>query len=254
MWKVVWKDSLRFEGNAIFTSPYVPILHYLYLYNIMYSRSVLQAIIWIFFYIVFFSLTFFPVRLAKGMYLCPLTTDDRKKYIMTACYLRFGMLTTLYGLVLVISGIFLEVNNINIFLKFISGSFMIFYLVIFSIGIFSDPMETAKRRYYTKHKLPYPSKAAAKNPAVNEQGKKTEIVSAVIMGTAILPGFIGVMLPINKTAFNPYYLFYYIPSFIVSFICSIIFYVKYMDGIINASANREIFEAKNVKAGVFHAD
>jgi len=235
--------------NVFITSPTVPLLYYIYLNNLVFSRSAQGAVIGIYFYIVIISLTFFPIRLAKGMYLCPLTKDDRKKYIMAACYIRFVMLMLLYGLVLIVSGIFLDVSYMNLLLQFISGGLIIFFLVISSIDIFGDPMEMARRRYYAKQKIPYPQKSVT-----NKVNNKPGYGCAIIIGIVVLSGVIGVMILMNKTEFKPYYLFYHIPSYIVSLICVIIFYKKYMDQIITASANREVFTAKKMKAGVFHAD
>ena len=70
--KLIWKDSLHFDRSAFFTSYNILIIFYINLFINFGSRSAHHIILGMFYIIVIILFTFFPIKLAKGLYLCPL--------------------------------------------------------------------------------------------------------------------------------------------------------------------------------------
>ena len=49
------------------------------------------------------------------------STEEDRKYIITACYMRFGILMLIYGIVLLVSRFLLEASNLILFLQYVCG-------------------------------------------------------------------------------------------------------------------------------------
>jgi len=202
-----------------------------------------------FFFIVIILFAFFPIKLAKGLYLCPLTEKDRKKYLLTASYMRFGILMFIYGIVLFVSRMFIEASNIILLLQYMSGGLVIFIMILLNIHPGVGSIETAVQTYYSVHKLPVTIK-----PKIEKLNKRTAKLSIALLIAVFILGAAGLFLPMNKKELNPYLWFYYIPAFICSFICILIYCRKYLNETITIYANQEIYYYPKMKAGVFHAD
>lgn len=249
MLKLIWKDSLHFDRSAFFTSYNILIIFYINLFINFGSRSAHHIILGMFYIIVIILFTFFPIKLAKGLYLCPLTEEDRKKYIITACYMRFGILMLIYGIVLLVSRFLLEASNLILFLQYVCGGIIILILALLCIHPGSNSMDNAMELYYSVRKIPLHIK-----PKIKKLNKKIANYSMLLLIIAVILATVGVLLIIDKKEFNPYLWFYYIPAFIVTFNCLLIYYRKYLNEIITFNANQEIYHYLKKKAGVFRAD
>lgn len=69
VWKIIWKDSLKFDGKMQNVSQLLPMIFVMDL--IMYLKSTHQLIICLFYMMTILLFAFFPIKLAKGLYLCP---------------------------------------------------------------------------------------------------------------------------------------------------------------------------------------
>jgi len=202
------------------------------------------------FLLVLATLTIFPLKLAKGLYLCPLTEAERKKYLMTACFLRLGMMMLLFGLILLVSRFFLEANNFILLLQFVHTGIILLGGILLSLFPGSYAMDMAKQKYYIAQNLPVPKK-----PKMGKDERKTAIYSNLLLITAIILAWVGVLLPMNDKEFNILQWLYYIPSFLVTIACMIVYFMKYFDEVITINANREVYRyLGKKKAGAFHAN
>lgn len=249
MLKLILKDSLHFDKNTFISTSAVPMLFYIYMYNIFLSRSAYRAVIGLFYIIVFVLYTLFPIKLAKGLYLCPLTEDDRKKYLLTAGYMRFAVVMILYGIVLLVSGFILETGYIILLIQYVFGGIVLCAITLLYVHPGVHSTETAMQTFYSANKIPVNIR-----PKFKKLNKKTSGISLSLLIIVLILGTIGVMLPINKNKLNPYMWFYFIPSFICSVICIFIYYKKYMNEVLTIYANQEVYHYLKKKAGIFHAD
>jgi len=249
VWKIIWRDSLRYDGSAFYMSSIIPLLCYINIFNFVNSKSIHQLIVRMFFIAVVLLFIFFPIRLAKGLYLCPLTEKDRKKYLMTACYIRFGILMLLYTIVMIFLRIFFEVNIIVLLLQYVFGGIVIFTITLLYLhpGIYSA--ESAMQTYYSVRKTPIHIK-----PKLKKLNKKTAKRSITLLIIAMVFGAVGLFLSMSKYELNPFLWFFYIPDLLCLAICLIVYYKKYLNEVIAFYANQEFYHYMKKEAGVFHAD
>lgn len=248
MLKLILKDSLHFDKDNIFASSNMPLLYFIYLFNFA-SRSSKQFVFWIFYVMVILLFTLFPIRVAKGLYLCPLTENDRKKYLMISVYFRFGLLMLLYGVILIIAWMLYKTSGLILLLQYIYGGIIIFALSLIGIHPGINSIETAMQVYYQTQKIPINIK-----PKLKKLERKTAVSSMLILITILALGSVGLLLLLDKKVLNPYLWLYYIPSFICCLICIFIYYRKYINEVTTICVNREIYTYLKKKAGVFHAD
>lgn len=250
MFKLIWKDSLHFDKNAFLTSSYIPLIYYMNIAIFNLNRSSTnQNIISLFYLITIMLYTFFPIKLAKGLYLCPLTEEDRKKYLLTANYLRFGIIMFIYAAVLIVMRILLKTNSIILLLQYLFGGFIFISLGFLFIHPGTGSVESAMQIYYSAQKIPVNIK-----PKIKKMEKKKAVLSLMLLIIPLVLGITSLLLLGSKNQINPWMLFYYIPSCICSLICIIFFYIKFLDEVLTFSVNRESYHYLKKKAGVFHAD
>ena len=251
MWKLIWKDSLHYDRSNYSISALTPILYANFLnWILLGDHYVYKYIFGIYFFLFFLTLAIYPLRLAKGLYLCPLTEAERKRYLMAACFLRLGTMMLLLGLILMVSRFFLEADNLILLLQFICMGIIILGAILLSVSPDSYSADLAKQQYYIAQKLPVPKK-----PKVGQEERKTVIYSILLLLTVLILALIGVLLPIKDNEFNKQLWLYYIPSFLISVVCMLVYFMKYFDEVITINANREVYHyLRKKKAGVFHAD
>lgn len=250
MWKLIWKDSLHYDKSNTTTIIYFPMLYISFMNLFLIGKhSEYEYIFGLYFLCSFVILTIFPLKLAKGLYLCPLTETERKKYLVTACTLRLGMMMLLLGLILMVSRFFLEANNFILLLQFVCTGIIVLAAILLSLPS-SSAADIARQQYYLAQKLPLPSK-----PKVRQEEGKAAIYSSLLLITALILACIGAILPMNDKEFNVLLWLYYIPSIIVSIVCLMVYFIKYFDRIITINANREGYHyLRKKKVGAFHAD
>lgn len=249
MWKLILKNSLHLDNKTFYTPSTIPLLYFINLFNIISRQSSNQVIILVFYLVLIIIYALFPIKLAKGLYLCPLTEDDRKKYLMTAAYMRFGILMLIYGILLLINRVIYQPSIIILVLQYIFGSLLIFTITLLYIhpGIYS--VDTAMQTYSALKKMPVNSKPKAIKVSRKTAGKSIALLIAVTLVCTV-----ALFLPGSKKELNPYLWYYYIPAFICSVSCIVIYYKKYLDELISLFANQELYQYMKKKAGVFHAD
>lgn len=251
MWKLIWKDSLHYDRNNYSTIAFFPMIYVTYMnLFVLGNHSEYKYIFGICFFLILIILTIYPLKLAKGLYLCPLTEAERKKYLIVACFLRLGTMMLLLGLVLMVSQFFLEADNLILLLQFICAGIFILGAILISLLPGSYSADLAKQKYYITQNLPVPKK-----PKVGQEERKTTINSILLLLTVLILAFIGILLPMNDKKFNILLWLYYIPSFLVSVVCMIMYFMKCFDEVITINANREVYHyLRKKKAGAFHAD
>ena len=251
MWKLIWKDSLHYDMSNFSAISFYPMIYITYMnLFVLGKHSEYKSIFGILFFLILLILTIFPLKLAKGLYLCPLTEAERKKYLVIACFLRLGTMILLLGLVLMVSRFFLEADNLILLIQFICGGIFILGAILTSLLPGSNSADLAKQKFYIAQKLPVPKKQK-----VVPEELKTTIKSILLLLTVLILAFIGILLPMNAKEFNKLLWFYYIPSFLVSVVCMLVYFIKYFDEGITFNANREVYQnLRKKKAGAFHAD
>ena len=247
MWRLMISDSFHLN-NATTTSTFY-IIYFNFYINIVLriSDSEYKIIIMTLSLILLASMLLSPIRLAKGLYLCPLTENDRKKYLKMMCLSRFIFMELLYGFVLLAIKQIYHIDTIKLILIFICISFMLLTLLLMT-G-FYDP-RFAKQQYYLMNKLPIP-----KDIKITKETSRTPIAGIYLLITTLILSSIGVFLAFLDYPFDLRWLFYYIPCILVSVICMLIYFIRYFDIFITINANHEVYSyTRRKKAGAFHAD
>jgi hypothetical protein len=156
----------------------------------------------------------------------------------------------LFGLILMVSRLFLEVNSFILLIQFIYTGFILLGSILLSLLPSYYASDIAIQKYYFSKNLPVPVK-----PKMEKEERKTTIHSNILLITTIILAWIGVLLPMNDKEFNMLLWLYYIPSFLVSSACIVVFFMKYFDEVITFNANHEMYHyIGKKKAGTFHAD
>lgn len=247
MWKLIWKDSLHINKSNVFTKIYFPIYYYFLYMNFIFTLenvSVFHYISVISLMAITISLGLFPIKLAKGLYLCPLTEKDRKKYLKLSCLLRFVTLMTLLALILLVFSFFIDYDSLLLVYQYI-------FSVLFTLStilMFVSDNNSGIQNLQTANK----TKVKADNNHV-KNASSFLLISIMILST------LGVCLPVffksNDHGLNFIKCLYNIPSIIICLIFFVIYFVKYFDKILSIKANCEVFTySPNKKAGVFNAD
>jgi hypothetical protein len=188
-----------------------------------------------------------PIRLAKGLYLCPLSEKDRVNYLKMACYFRLAIFEALLAAILIIIRQVYQVESMKLLLAFLCLSGV--FLTLLLLSGFYNP-ETAKQQYYIANKLTVPKKISSSK----EKYKKASIGIYLLIITFIL-SLIGMLLSFSKQPFNLVWLFYYIPTTAIGTLCMLIYFIKYFNDFITINANYEAYyNVRKKKVGVFHAD
>lgn len=251
VWKLIWKDSLRFDRSINSSVTLLPLVYstYMNMFLLRSDNSFYEFVFGIYFLIVLVVSTVFPVKLARGLYLCPLTEGERKKYLVTACYLRVGVMMSLLGVFLIVSKLFLEADYRILLMQFIWMTIVILGIVYLCLLSGTNSLEMARQRYYTAQNI-----TAPKILKESRLEQKTVVYSNLLLIIALVLGILGVILPMRYKEINIYLWIYYISSFTVSVVCIIVYLRKYFDEIITFSANRESFYYQKKRTGGFHAD
>lgn len=251
MLKLIWKDSLHYDRSNYPALALSPIIYFNFMnLFLLGDHSEYKYIFCFCFFLILAMLTIYPLKLAKGLYLCPLTEAERKKYLMTACFLRLGTMMFLLGLIFIGSRFFLDADNLILLLQFICTGIFILGAILISLYSGSYSADMAKQQYYIAQKLPVPKKQK-----VVQEERKTTLNSMILLITVLILTFLGILLPMNDKEFNILLWLYYIPSFLVSFICMMVYFMKYFDEVITINANREGYHyLRKKKVGAFHAD
>lgn len=249
MWRLVWKDSFHLNKNNASSMIYTPM--YLCYFNlfVLGDHSAYEYVFSICFLCFLVMMALFPIKLAKGLFLCPLTEVDRNKFFYTACLLRFGFMTALLGLTLFVSRFFLKANSLILVLQFICSVVIILVGILLCINTGSSATNLAVRQYYITQKLPVPVQPMKKSD------RRANLYSNLMLAGILILGTIGVLLHMDDMVFNRLLWLYYIPAMIVSIVLFTTYFTKYFMTIVAINVNREVFDySPNKKVGAFDAD
>ena len=253
MWKLIWKDSFHRDRESLIIMPYLVII-YLNLFNIITNGlfSGYKVIFILYFMFVLAIMTSFPIKLAKGLYLCPLSEVERKRYLVTACFMRLTMFMLLFGIILIGSRFFLEADNLALIIQFCCLGIIILGVVLSSLIYGSLSSAAARQRYYATQNIPVPQK-----PKPKQKGRKGKFYGDLYMTASLVLALVGVILPMNTKILKPQLWLYCVPALIISCICMIIYFKKYLDKylieVTTLNANREVYHLRKKKAGVYDA-
>ena len=247
MWKLIIADSFHInrtgfhEGNQfILFSIYFNVIIRM---NDSYYMIILSLLLLFLMSYMFLA----PIRVAKGLYLCPLTENDRKKYLKMVCFIRFVIHEAMLGVILILLRLVYQFEFRMLLLIFLSIS--IEYMTILLLGGFYNP-DMVKRQYFFRNKLPIPKKY---NHCINQY--KTPRIGFCLLIIAFILSCIGTFLPGFIDSYDDRWLFYYVPALSICFICLFFYFLQYFDLLITVNANHEMYSyTHKKKAGVFHAD
>lgn len=247
MWRLMIADTFHWD-NATFSTP----IYYILYFNIYFNMVIRQAnsrydAIIIFMLFVSLSLVFFPIRLARGLYLCPLTEKDRINYLKKICFFRFTIYECIMILILLIISQIYHFQIIQLLLVFLCCTGMILDMLF--LGGFYNPV-VAKKNYYIMNKLPVPKKLNSM-----EETNRTPLTGTILLILTLILCCVGIILPVGEQNFDYRWLYYYIPALSISTICLIIYFIRFFNLFITICANQEVYSyTHRKKAGVFHAD
>lgn len=245
MWRLMIADAFHWNSESLSMSLYY-ILYFNLFFNMINRSSNIGCIaIFLFFVFLSLSLLFFPIRLAKGLYLCPLTETDRINYLKKTCFFRFFAYEFLLILILLILRYTYHLQYVQLLLFFLCSTGMILDL-LFLAG-FYNPL-SAKKLYYTANKLPVPEVLKSM-----EETNRTPLTGTILLILTLILCCIGITLPFNNQHFDYRWLYYYVPALLLSAICLILYFIKFFPVFITINANHEVYSYRK-KAGVFHAD
>ncbi|HKL98648.1 MAG TPA: hypothetical protein VJZ06_01915 [Mobilitalea sp.] len=253
MWKLIWKDSFHRDRESITIMPYYLII-YLNFFNIFSfgNPSEYEIVFLLYFIFVLTIMTIFPIKLAKGLYLCPLSEGERKRYLVIACSIRLTMFMSLFGLILIGSRFFLEADNQVLLLQFCCSEIITLGVVLSSLILGSISSAAARQRYYATKNIPAPQKSKQK-----QKEQKGETCAVLYMTASLLLALVGVILPMNTKIIKPQLWLYCLPTLIISCICMIVYIKKYLDKylimVTTLNANSEVHYLRKKKAGVYNA-
>ncbi|MGB4658113.1 MAG: hypothetical protein WBI07_02910 [Mobilitalea sp.] len=247
MWRLMIYDSFHLN-NASPASSFYLIYFSIYINFILnmtnsgYAR-ILTVISLIMFVFQFLS----PIRLAKGLYLCPLTEKERKNYLKMMCFSRFFLMEAVYAFLLIIIRRIYHVEVIKLIILFMCMAYVL--LTILLLSGFYNP-QVVKQQYYITNKLPVPNELK-----ITKEKSRTPITGIYLLSIALVLSIIGTVLAFLDQSFDIRWLFYYIPALLISTICISFYFMRYFDIFITINANHEIYSyTRKKKVGAFHAD
>lgn len=194
-----------------------------------------------------FSLAISPIRLAKGLHLCPLTETDRKNYLKLLYGFRLAIFEVMFIILLIVFRLLYHFEFIKLLLTFICITGVLVTSLLLT-GFYNP--RSVKQQYYIANKLPVPKELKSGSNIY-----RTSSVGIYMLIIALVLCCIGVFLTFISQAFDLRWLFYYVPAIIISSICMLIYFIKYFDIFITINANHEVYSyTRKKKAGVFYAD
>lgn len=245
MWKLIWKDSFHINESIVFTKLYFPI--YLLYVNFIIKLKDASAFHYVFvvcLIAITISLGIFPIKLAKGLYLCPLTENERKRYLKLSCLLRFVTIMLLFALILIILLFFIDYDKLSLAYQYVFSGFF----TLSGILAFISDNNTGRQ-----------SPQAANKAKVKTESDNIKNITLFLLISILILSTLGVYLPVFFIG-NPHSLriikwLYNIPSIIICLIFFTVYFVKYFNKVLSIKANCEVFTySPNKKAGVLNAD
>lgn len=247
MWKLIIADSFHFNKISFQTNFYFLGASIYFNTLIQAKASIYTIILLVLLLSLMISMMLSPIRIAKGLYLCPLTERDRKRYLKAACFFHYIFYEVVFAVILIFTSLVYHFNLRVLLFIFICIS--VVYLTILLLTGFYNP-EMVKKQYFIVNKLPLPSKKQT------AEGKyETPLKGIYLLVTALILSSIGLLLPGFVKSYQDWWLLYYIPAFFLCFTCILLYFRRYFDLFITINANYEMYSyAGKKKAGVFHAD
>ncbi len=241
MWKLIITDSFHFNQIGYNVNIYILYLNFCVLMQNMTHGYT------IFFLILGMLSLLSPIHIAKGLYLCPLTENDRKKYLKSACLLRFVFHEVVLIVIMALLELFHQLEFRVLFLIFICVS--VEFLALLLLTGFYNP-EAVKKQYYIMNKLTPPTKKLPLN-----EKYQTPLNGIYLLTIALIFSCIGMVLPAFLGSYDVRWLLYYIPAFLICFLCMLFYFLRYFDLFITINANQEMYSyLRKKKVGAFHAD
>ncbi len=246
MWKLLVADTFHLRNyNAQNTYGFFLIIMYMNLF-LQFGKNQ---------YFVFFAGIFIlsvlvfllpPIRIAKGLYLCPLTEQDRKKYLKLSWFTRLIFIETILVLLLFLLYFLKTFDLYALILLFLTTS-LLFMTTLLLTGFYNP--EVVKKQYYLHNKLPVPT-----NRPLPEKSRIPKN-GIILLGIVLVLSIIGLFILVLSAPVTYLWLFYYIPSFLLSFILLLLYFTRYFDLFLTINANYEMYSyAGRRKAGVYHTD
>lgn len=193
------------------------------------------------------SLAISPIRLAKGLYLCPLTEEDRKNYLKLLYVFRLTVFEVIIIILLIICRLIYHFELLKLLITFLSFTGVLITSVLLT-GFYNPRI--AKQQYYIANKLPVPQELKNYRDA-----SRTPSTGTYMLILALVLCCFGMFLSFRGQAFDLRWLFYYIPALIISIVCLLVYFTRYFDLFITINANHEVYSyTRKKKAGVFYAD
>jgi len=247
MWRLMISDSFHLKNTS--TSPSFYLIYFSIYINIILNttNSVYERVLFVISLMMFLFLFISPIRLAKGLYLCPLTEKDRKNYLKMMCFSRFFLMELLYAFLLIGIRRIYHVEAQKLVILFMCLTYVI--LIVLLMAGFYNP-QVAKQQYYISNKLPIPIELKARR-----EKSRTPITGIYMLFITLVLASVGIIPAFLDDPFDIRWLFYYIPALLISVICMLIYFMKYFDIFITINANHEVYSyTRKKKAGAFHAD
>lgn len=245
MWKLIWKDSFHLNKTNNILKTYFPI-YILFFNNFIYiikDTSWYDIVFVIYLIVMLLGLAIFPISLARGLYLCPLTDYERIKYLKSACYLRIITMMSLLGIVLILMSFFIDTNNSFILVRYVYAGFFSLSGIALSVhdgnGGIQNPQD-------------------ANNAKVKDENDRLKTHSTILSLIIFILSVIGIYLPMfikSDKVLNLMKWLYNLPAITISITLLMIYIVKYFNKSLSIKANCEAFTyLPKKKVGVFGGD
>lgn len=243
MWKLILADSFHLNHTSYQTSltSICMSIYISFLYQSWDSRY--RTIMLILYILLILSFMISPIRITKGLYLCPLTEKDRKRYLKLAFLFRYICYELLFAVVM-ISAVFIKQYDYRILLLIYISISIVFLMTLLLSGFYNP--EIVKRQYLIMNKLPVPIE---KQPSSKKKQSSQNGVYLLVITMFI--SIIALFIPVSKDLYDNRWLFFYIPAYILCFLCLQLYFSRHFDSFITINANYEIYSfTHKKKAGV----